>query len=77
MKHRIRINGEVKEIDCELGTDAVDKNGNEIFEGDCVTYKRRTPVYDVTYQNGEFLIAGFPFAGFITRELEIVGHVKE
>ena len=36
MKHNIRINGEVKEIDCELGTGILDKNGEEIFEGDTV-----------------------------------------
>ena len=27
MKHRIRINGEVKELDCELGSGIFDKNG--------------------------------------------------
>ena len=37
MKHRIRINGEVKELDCELGSGILDKNGREIFEGDKVT----------------------------------------
>lgn len=36
MKHHIRINGEVKEIDCELGSGILDKHGNEIFEGDIV-----------------------------------------
>ena len=38
MKHNIRINGEVKEIDCELGSGILDKNGREIFEGDIVDY---------------------------------------
>ena len=32
MKHNIRINGEVKEIDCELGSGILDKNGREFFE---------------------------------------------
>lgn len=36
MKHHIRINGVVKEIDCELGSGRFDKNGREIFEGDIV-----------------------------------------
>lgn len=30
MKHRIRINGEIKEIDCELGSGILDKHGREI-----------------------------------------------
>lgn len=34
MKHNIRINGEIKEIDCEIGSGVYDKNGKEIFEGD-------------------------------------------
>lgn len=36
MKHRIRINGEVQEFDCELGSQVYDCNGREIFEGDIV-----------------------------------------
>ena len=36
MKHNIRINGEVKQIDCELGSGRFDMNGREIFEGDVV-----------------------------------------
>ena len=34
MKHNIRINGQVKEIDCELGSGLLDDNDREIFEGD-------------------------------------------
>lgn len=36
MKHNFRINGQVKELDFELGSGVLDKNGNEIFEGDKV-----------------------------------------
>ena len=36
MKHNIKINGEVKEIDCLLGSGRFDSNGKEIFEGDIV-----------------------------------------
>ena len=31
MKHNIRINGEVKEIDCELGSGILDQNGHELW----------------------------------------------
>lgn len=36
MKHHIRINGEIKEVDCELGSGQFDENGREIYEGDIV-----------------------------------------
>ena len=45
MKHNIRINGEVKEIDCELGSGILDKNGREIFEGDKVKFKAGTKIH--------------------------------
>ncbi len=36
MKHHIRINGEVKTLDCEIGSGRFDWYGHEIFEGDIV-----------------------------------------
>lgn len=36
MKHNIRINGKVQELDCELGTDVTDKHQNIIFDGDII-----------------------------------------
>lgn len=41
MIHNVRINGEVKEIDCELGSGVLDKNGIEIFEGDTVVITQK------------------------------------
>lgn len=38
MKHNIRINGKVKEIDCDLGSGRLDENDREIFEGDIVKF---------------------------------------
>lgn len=43
MKHNIRINGQVQELDCELGTGILDKNGREIFEGD------KVKIFDTEY----------------------------
>ena len=36
MKHNIRINGQVKQIDCQFGTDVTDKHQNIIFDGDFI-----------------------------------------
>ena len=54
MKHNIRINGEVKEIDCELGSGILDKNGREIFEGDIVISEFTKHRFNVMYDRGDF-----------------------
>ena len=52
MKHKIRINGEVKELDCEIGSGICDKTGREIFEGDKVTDGKK--VFSVELEGGDF-----------------------
>lgn len=41
MKHNIRINGKVQEIDCELGSGIKTEKGKEIFENDIIRYSKR------------------------------------
>ena len=36
MKHTIRQHGQLTQVECELGSGILDKNGREIFEGDIV-----------------------------------------
>lgn len=52
MKHKIRINGQVQELDCEIGTGLKDKRGIEIFEGDKVTDGKK--VFSVELEGGDF-----------------------
>lgn len=53
MKHKIRINGEVKEIDCELGSSILDKHGREIIEHDTVINEWNN-IFNVWFKNGQF-----------------------
>lgn len=87
MKHNIRINGEIKEIDCELGSGIFDKNGNEIFEGDRVKVNTANAhnkfaivaFHDcafwlmVTDNSREADVGALPVA---SHQIEVVGHVN-
>lgn len=62
MKHRIRIGGEIKELECEIGSGVLDKNGREIFENDLVkectseAYPELNTYYHVViFRRGELL----------------------
>ena len=56
MKYRIRINGEIKEIDCELGSGVLDKNGREIFEGDTIRYYNKSSTGKILFSQGNFCV---------------------
>ena len=59
--HRIREkNGEVKEIDCELGTGIRDKNFEEIFEGDSIQIAGFERPLRVVFDGGEFWLEAPP-----------------
>lgn len=72
MKHNIlRINGEVKTVDCELGSGILDKNGREIFEGDQVKADGETSYYVAsTYDFWTKQLEEFGGG----ENLEIIGH---
>ena len=67
MKHKIRINGVIKKIDCELCTTFVADNGKEIFEGDRVRLDLdgSTVTDIVKFNRGEFWINGLPLSDVI------------
>lgn len=57
--HNIRINGEIKEINCELGSGQFDNNDREIFEGDIVKFiddDDETDAGKVTFKHGTFWV---------------------
>lgn len=72
MKHNIRINGEVKEIDCEFGSGILDKHGREIFEGDNV--ELFDEIY--TFEMDMFYLGFYPINEYYSENMEIVGHVE-
>ena len=81
MKHNLRINGEVKEFDCELGSGIRDKNGREIFEGDIVDFMGVfTSVVEID-RYGQFFIKDGDNNKFLVymfqAGLEVIGHVAE
>lgn len=82
MKHTIRQNGQLTQIDCELGSGIFDKHGKEIFEGDIVKIGGVRDYY-VDCQYGVFCIRNNKGDAIdALRELdecycEIVGHVTD
>lgn len=86
MKHNIRINGEVKEIDCELGSGILDRSGREIFEGDKLRYIAKVnEIFEgaVQLKDSEFVVDGITFIEYLSlsamrsNQMEIIGHVTE
>ena len=55
----------------DFGSDVLDKNGQEIFEGDIVLY--HGVAYPVIFISGTFRIATMSLADLATTELEVVG----
>lgn len=91
MKHLIRINGQVKVIDCELGSCILDKNNKEIFEGDKVSAPPgmvssaigdTVAVGTVYFEAGTWIVA-FPCAHDVVElypiadDVEVVKHIEE
>lgn len=77
MKHNIRINGEVKTVDCELGSGITDKNGKEIFEGDIVDLhgdKYFVVINGFEIENDDGKVISLDM---INGSLEVVGHIAQ
>lgn len=72
MKHNIRINGQEQELDCELGSGILDKNGREIFEGDKVNLDNDSWGYTIRFVNGAFFVGNERLIKACSSELEIV-----
>lgn len=86
MKHNIRINGVVKEIDCELGSGRLDCEGKEIFEGDKLEFMARVDgifMGTVQLKGAEFKVDGVPFVEFLSissmksKQMKVIGHVND
>ena len=59
MKHSVRINGEIRVEEFELGSGILDSNGIEIFEGDVVKYVNdddETDAGKITFHHGRFWV---------------------
>lgn len=80
MKHTIRQHGQLVQIDCELGSGILDKNGVEIFGGDIVRFDNRAlgkSVVDTIYfTRGAFWLGKGTLAEYDGINLEVVGHVE-
>ena len=77
MKHNIRINGQEQELDCELGSGILDKNGREIFEGDKVTFKPQKVTVPIVFIEGVWFgiyspVQRLNLAIYQSKDLEII-----
>lgn len=79
MKHSIRQHGQLTQIECELGTGILDKNGREIFEGDKLSNGRDEA--SVIFINGAFGVRTardiFDLGQHFAEGFEVVGHVDD
>lgn len=81
MKHTIRQNGQITQIDCEIGSGLFDKNGIEIIEGDIVSNGREN--LPVKFINGALMIfserngEGYDINSYFARGFEVVGHAED
>lgn len=73
-QHTIRIKGEVQELDCELGSGILDKNGREIFEANKVKISFAGWVWfdKVHFQRGAFYAGERLLDDFRSHQLEII-----
>lgn len=54
MKHNVKINGQIKEI--EFGSGILDINGKEIFEGDTIRYDNGCRIGKIVLFQGTFCV---------------------
>ena len=71
MKHHIRINGEIKEMDFELGSRILDKNGREIFEGDNVLHHKDF-IDVIDFRNGACCLEGCPLGHYDNETITVI-----